>query len=109
MIRFERKDRISFDKIKSGEKPIETRAATVKYQAVTLGDELVFSCAGELFSRAVVKIHRWESVEEMAKEAPLRKVIPWADSLDEAKAVFASFPGYEEKIQEFGILGFELA
>jgi ASC-1-like (ASCH) protein len=107
-LRFAAKDRRSFDEIRTGRKLVETRAATVKYQPIEVGDELVFSCAGEKFSKKVARKYHWASVEEMVKEVPLASIIPWVDSIEEAKDVYASFPGYEEKIREFGLFGWQL-
>ena len=107
-ITFREQDKNNFDAIKSGEKTIESRAGTGKYKEIEVGDEIVFECAGETLSKTVKKIYHWASVEQMIEEVPLKSVIPWVKTVEEAKAVYASFPSYEEKIKEFGILGFEL-
>lgn len=107
-IRFREQDKNSFDAIRSGEKRIETRAATEKYTVIEAGDMIVFECARETFSKTVVVRYLWKTVEAMVKEVPLKKVIPWVETVEEAKAVYASFPGYEEKIKQFGIVGFDL-
>ncbi len=107
-IHFREQDKNNFDALQSGEKIIESRAATGKFVSIEVGDELVFECAGETFSKTVKKRYHWGTVEQMVADVPLKRVIPWVDTLQEAKAVYASFPGYEEKIKEFGILGFEV-
>ena len=34
--------------------------------------------------------------------------MPLVESIDEMKKVYASYPDYEKKIEEYGLLGFEL-
>jgi ASC-1-like (ASCH) protein len=41
------KDKINFDLIRNGEKKIETRANTEKYQKIEKGDFLIFTCGNE--------------------------------------------------------------
>jgi hypothetical protein len=37
-----------------------------------------------------------------------KKIMPSVGSVEEMKKRYASYPDYEEKIVEFGLLGFEL-
>ena len=106
---FREVDRARFEEVRNGPKTIETRAATEKYQAVKVGDELTFACGGDTFTKKVVKIYHWPSAEAMLAEVPLSKVMPDLETLAQVHARYASYPGYEEKIKQFGILGFELA
>ncbi len=45
----------------------------------------------------------------MVKEIDFKKIMPSVSSIDEMKKVYASYPDYEKKIKEHGLLGFELA
>jgi ASC-1-like (ASCH) protein len=105
---FREVDKARFDEIKDGRKAIETRAGTPKYQVVKVGDVLTFSCGEDSFSKTVAKIYHWPTIEEMLAEVPLKKVMPEVNTIEEVRARYASYPRYEEKITEFGILGFEL-
>jgi ASC-1-like (ASCH) protein len=44
----------------------------------------------------------------MVKEIPFKKINPSVDSVEEMKKVYASYPDYESKIKQFGLLGFKL-
>lgn len=46
--------------------------------------------------------------EAMLAEVPLKKVMPALDTIEEVRERYASYSGYSEKIQQFGIIGFEL-
>lgn len=107
-LRFRAADKSDFKNVRIGLKSIETRAATVRYQPIRAGDELIFSCGGEKFSKKIAKTYHWPSVDAMAKEIDYKKVMPSVASVEEMKRTYASYTGYESKIKEFGLLGFEL-
>ena len=106
---FREVDRARFDEVRDGVKAIETRAATPKYRAVNVGDELQFSCGGDTFSKKVIKKFHWPSVEAMLAEIPLKQAFPDLDTVEQVKTRYANYPAYEEKIKQFGIIGFELS
>jgi ASC-1-like (ASCH) protein len=108
-LKFRAVDKVNFENVRSGIKSIETRAATVRYQPIEVGDELVFSCDGDSFSKKVAKKYHWPSIDAMVKEIDFKKVMPKVDSVEEMRKRYASYPDYEQKIEEFGLLGFELA
>ncbi len=107
-LRFRAVDKKNFDQVKGGSKPIETRAATVKYQPIEVGDELVFACDGEKFSKKIINKEHYKSIDAMIKKIPFNDIMPSVKSVDEMKKAYASYSGYEEKIKEFGIFAFYL-
>jgi ASC-1-like (ASCH) protein len=107
-LRFRAKDKINFEEVRSGIKEYETRAGTVKYQPIEVGDTLIFTCNGDTFSKIITEKYAWPDIDAMVKEIPFKKINPSVDSVEEMKKVYASYPGYEEKIKEFGLLGFKL-
>lgn len=108
-LRFRAVDKARFEEVRSGLKSVETRAATVKYQPIAAGDMLTFVCGGESFTKRIVKKYHFKTIETMVKEIPMKKIMPAIDSIADMKKRYASYPGYEEKIKEFGLFGFELA
>jgi ASC-1-like (ASCH) protein len=104
---FREVDKDRFEEMRSGVKVIETRAATPKYQPTAIGDEVKFVCGNDSFTRVISKKYQWLSVDEMVKEVPFKKVMPNVDSIEEMKKVYSSYPGYDQKIKEYGLLGFE--
>lgn len=107
-LRFRAQDKKNFEEVRNGLKEYETRAGTIKYQPIEVGDELIFVCDEEKFSKKIVEKFKWQDIDTMVKEIPFKKIMPSVESLEEMKRAYASYPGYEEKIKEFGLLGFRL-
>ncbi len=108
VLRFRQVDRSNFEHVRSGLKTIETRAATVKYQSIAVGDTLTFVCGVERFVKKIVRRWHWPDVDTMVQEVSFKDIAPDAVSVDNLKKMYASFPGYEEKIRTYGLLGFEV-
>ena len=107
-LRFRAEDKDDFNKVKAGIKSIETRAATVKYQPIEAGDTLTFVCGEERLVKKITKRFHWPSIDAMVKEIDFKKVNPSAVSIEDVKRAYASYPDYEQKIKEHGLLGFVL-
>ena len=107
-LRFRAVDKKNFDEVKNGSKPIETRAATVKYKPIEVGDTLIFVCGKERLSKKVIKKHHFPSIDAMIEKIPYKQVMPSVKSVEEMKKAYSSYSGYDEKIKEFGIFAFEL-
>ena len=107
-LRFRQVDRARFEEVKSGLKSIETRAATVKYQPIQKGDTITFVCGKDRFVKQIGGVYHFATPEAMVKKLPLQKIMPLVTSIEEMKKRYYSYPGYEEKIKEHGILAFEL-
>ncbi len=101
-------DKAMFDEMKAGLKTVETRAASFKHKNIQAGDILVFTCGKERLSKQVVKRQHFPSIDAMVKAIPFNKIMPGVKSVDEMKKVYSSYPDYDEKIKEFGILALEL-
>lgn len=104
---FNKKDKYIFDAIRDGSKRVETRAATAKYKNILIGEKIVFSCDGKAFEKVVAKVTRFKSVDEMLKVYTPSDISTKDRTKEELKAKIYSFPGYEEKIKEFGIVAIE--
>lgn len=101
-------DQEIFDQIKSGEKSIETRAATTRYAKIQAGDELEFVCGQDKVIKAILAVVRYDTVESIFQSADWSRVMPGVDSLDEAKRIYYSYPGYEDKIDRHGLIALYL-
>lgn len=97
-----------FEEVRGGTKSIETRAGTIKYQPIEIGDTLTFVCGEERLVKKIVKKFHWPSVDAMVKEIDFKKVMPSVSSVEEMKKAYASYPDYKQKIREHGLFGFEL-
>lgn len=106
---FEEVDRHNFEDVRNGVKTIETRAATEKYQAVQVGDEITLQCGADTITKKVTKKFTWPTIEAMFEEVPLKRVMPDLDTIDQVRARYNSYPNYTEKLKQHGIVGFELA
>lgn len=101
-------DRDKFDQIVNGIKTIETRAATVKYQDLSPGDTIRFSCDKQRIGKTISFVRYYSSIEEMLEDLPLDKILPDVTDLDGALKVYYGFPGYEQKIKQSGIVALGL-
>ena|SRR3989338_3132102 len=108
-LRFRAVDKDNFDEVRNGTKAIETRAGTIKYQHIEVGDTLTFICEKNRLMKKVVKKFHWASIDTMVGEINFKKIMPSVESIDEMKKIYMSYPDYENKIKEHGLLGFELA
>jgi ASC-1-like (ASCH) protein len=101
-------DREIYNLIKSGEKKFETRAGGPKYQDIQKGDIAVFECGDDRFKKIVAKVEKFKSVNDMLKLYKLSDVLPGVQSADELMNLYHSFPGYDERLEKYGIIVFEL-
>lgn len=108
ILRFRQADKKLFNEVKDGSKSIETRAATVKYKPIEVGDTLTFVCGNERLLKTITKKYHWKSIDQMVKQIPYQNVMPSVPTVKAMKKIYASYPGYDEKIGEFGLLGFEM-
>jgi len=108
VLRVREVDRNFFEAIKSGIKTIETRAATDKFRKIERGDILKFTCGKDYLTKKVAKKYLFKDIDSLLKTLKLKKIMPWVSSPDKAKKIWQSFPNYEEKIKNYGIIAFEL-
>jgi len=94
--------------MKDGTKSIETRAAKPRYMNVKKGDTLVIVCGAARIEKVVKKVAYFKSIAAITKAIPYKKINPAVSSIAELRRVYYSFPGYEEKIKEFGIVAWYL-
>ncbi len=107
-LRFAKQNKETWHFIKSGKKKVETRAATVKYKNIKAGDILVLSCDGKKFKKKIKKVTHFKTINSLLKVYKAQTINPLLKTKEEMIARWYSFPGYKEKIKEFGILAFEL-
>lgn len=107
-LRFALEHKGTFDSIRDGSKRIETRAATVKYKDIKVGDTLTLSCGEERFVKRVKRTQHFRSLRELFDVYKPEEIKPGVKTEKEMTKIYHSFPNYEEKIGEFGIFAFEL-
>ncbi|MEK7228070.1 MAG: ASCH domain-containing protein [Patescibacteria group bacterium] len=107
-LRFAAKNKETWDFIKSGKKKVETRAGTIKYQRVQKGDTLVLCCGKSHLEKKVKKVRHFKALDSILRAYKYSQINPGIKSKQEMVDRWYSFPGYKEKIKEFGILAFEL-
>ena len=108
ILRIRESDRLVYDDIASGKKRLETRAASANYAKLREGDTVTFVCGSDRLSKTIKKAHRWRSIDAMLRLVSYTDIFPHATSVAEVKRIYASYPGYVEKIKANGIIGFEL-
>lgn len=105
---FRATDKQMFDDVKSGLKPIETRAVTVAYQKIQEGDTLTFTCGKEKLVKVVKEVRHYDSLDEMFKELDLKDIMPRVENIEEAKKIYYNFTGYKDRLEKDGVLAFVL-
>ena len=108
ILRFRKINKDTFDFIKKGVKKVETRAATKRYKNINKGDTLIFVCGKGYFSRKIRQVKHFKSIDALARTYPVKKVMPQEKTLSGMKKKYYSFPGYRQKINQFGLLAFEV-
>lgn len=106
-LRFAADNRETWGFIKSGKKKVETRAGTVKYMKVQKGDTLILCCVKDHLEKRVKNVTHVKTISGLLKKYNPGIINPGAKTLKDMEAMYFSYPGYKEKIKEFGILAFE--
>ena len=105
---FNKENKDIFEMVQDGRKMVETRAGTPKYKNLQEGDEIIFSCDGESFKKKVSKVLHFKTISALLKIYTPSDINPGLDTAEETVSMYHSFPGYKEKIEEFGIIAIEL-
>ena len=103
-------NREPFEMIKSGEKTIELRLYDEKRQKIQAGDTIVFTnnTTGETLTKTVVKLHRFNSFEELYDALPLLQCGYTAEDVDTASPTdMAQYYSAEEQ-DKYGVVGIEM-
>ena len=98
----------TFNLIKSGQKTMETRAGGPKYQHIKAGDCVTFTCRDDSFQKQVVSVSHFKDIDELLSNYAVKDINPTLSTKEEPMAAYSSFPGYKARIEEFGILVFNL-
>jgi ASC-1-like (ASCH) protein len=107
-LRFAKGNKDTFEHIKAGRKTVETRAGTVRYRDIQKGDMLVCSCDGKKIQKKVKKVSHFKTIAMLIKKYKPELINPGTKTLKEMEAMYYGYPGYKEKIAEYGVLAFEL-
>lgn len=97
-----------FQAIADGKKKFETRAATPRYQNVEVGDVITLVCGKEKIKKEVKKVERFRTIGALLKKYKPEEINPFTRSAEEARDMWYSFPGYREKIEEYGLVVWRL-
>ncbi len=99
-----------FQKIKSGVKTIELRLNDEKRRKIKLGDTIVFTNTsnGDKLSATVVKLHRFDSFEELYSALPLLKCGYTDEDIDTAQASDMNDYYSTAEQKQYGVVGIEI-
>lgn len=100
-----------FEKIKSGQKTIELRLYDEKRQQIKVGDRILFrnTATDETLTATVMKLHRFDSFEELYKSLPLLKCGYTTEDIDTAHPSDMEAYYSAEEQQKYGVVGIELS
>ncbi len=105
---FAKENKDIFQAIKSGKKKVETRAFSPKYKKIEKGMTVTVTCDGESFDKMIGKVEVFKSVEALLQKYNPEDINPRLHTQEEVFAMYDSFTGYTEKIQQFGLIAFAL-
>lgn len=105
---FREVDEDNFDRIKSGEKTIETRAGLPEYNEIRAGDQINISCGDDTIIKTVVEALHFSNVEELIDTIGIKEIMPDGTTREDAIAKWNSFPRYPERIAKHGIIAWRL-
>ena len=99
-----------FGMIKSGKKTIELRLFDEKRQKIKVGDSIVFTNTDteETLSARVVKLHRFDSFEELYQSLPLLQCGYTAEDIEQASPADMQQYYSAEEQEKYGVVGIEL-
>ena len=99
-----------FEMIKSGQKTIELRLFDEKRQQIKSGDMIVFTntTTGEVLNTTVVKLHLFNSFEELYKSLPLLECGYTTENICDAKSSDMEQYYSVEEQKKYGVVGIEL-
>ena len=100
-------DRQTFELLQKGKKQIETRAGCPEYLRIREGDSIEFSCGNEKFIKKVKKISHYNHLDDLFAVYKPNEINPEVSSYEELRARYATFPGYEHRLKQYGILVFD--
>jgi len=88
----------NFEAIRNGQKTVETRAASKKYQNIKAGDILVLTCGKKKSLKKVKHVQIFKTIPALFKKYKVNVVMPGVKTVKEATAIYYSYPGYRKKI-----------
>ena len=100
-----------FEMIKSGVKTIELRLYDEKRQQLKAGDKIVFTnnATGETLNARIVKLHRFDTFEELYSSLPLLQCGYTAEEIEKASAADMEQYYSVEQQKKYGVVGIEIA
>lgn len=99
-----------FEMIKSGEKTIELRLYDEKRQQINVGDKIIFinNATGEKLNTTVVKLHIFDTFNDLYKSMPLLKCGYTTEDINTAHpSDMEQYYSVEEQ-KKYGVVGIEL-
>ncbi len=99
-----------FEMIKSGEKTIELRLYDEKRQQVKTGDNIIFTntATGEILNTTILKLHRFDTFEELYNSLPLLKCGYTTENVEKANPADMEQYYSKEEQEKYGVVGVEL-
>ncbi len=112
-LRIRKEDKTIFDRIKYGEKTIETRPlnapdAKKDYSQISAGDKLNFSCDGERLEKPVCGVRIYRDFEKYLQKEDLENILGKGMTKEEARKIHYGFPGCKKRLESYGIIAIDM-
>ncbi len=76
---------------------METRAATVRYENIKVGDTIEFICGKQKFRKVARKVKIHKNIEALVKAYGFKAINPNVNSTKELRELYYTFPDYHDK------------
>ena len=87
-----------FEAIRDGNKTVDIRRIIGPYRNAKTGDEILFMCGREKFTRKIKKVYRG-TLEEILNNVDFREIVPWAEDKESfMKSLKEIYPDEKEFI-----------
>lgn len=111
VLRIRKTDRVIFDRIKNGEKTIETRPmnpleSSKYYGKMEAGDKLVILCDGQRLEKTVKATRIYVDFEKYLDTEDLENILGEGTTKEDARKVHYSFG--KERLNDYGIIAIDM-
>lgn len=98
--------KIYFDAIKSGQKTVEGRINTPKYQDLKAGIDILFFLekTEEKIVCTITKLVTYTNFKDMLQKEGVETMLPGVTLIDDGIRLYESFGNYKEEIKTYGAL-----
>ncbi len=107
-------DKSIFERIKKGEKTVETRALNddepekAYFGHIMAGDKVIFICDDKMIKKTVKSVRIYKDYNEYLDSEDLENIHGRGATKESARELHFSFPLYKDRLEKYGIVAFDM-